>query len=129
MARKPKTVKLSFLQWVGQAHWAVKYLTPFLLFFSATGAAYSQWDRFGFWKPASVRYVDDKTAPIRDLQIETAEGKRDAARNKAYEWQDKMESTTDQEKKVLYRDRMREQIDSQHRLDDQIRTLRRIRDQ
>lgn len=131
MAKKPKPEKPTFGQLIGSLHWSVLYVTPFLLFFTATGAAYSQWDKFGWWKPASVRYVNDKVTPIDrrtlDLQVEVAEGKRDMTRENIFKWTDKMEETNDPQRKSDYRSRVRELEIIERKQTDQINTLNRIR--
>jgi hypothetical protein len=62
-----------------------------------------------------------------DFKLDLARGKRDVARDKGYDWQDKMEAATDPEKKQMYKDRMRESIDTKSELDAQIKTLNRLR--
>lgn len=85
------------------------------------------------YAPAHRLYVREQVAEekttriLRDLQIEQAEGKRDAVRDKLYQWQDKLTEATDPEKKAFYRERVRETKDTQIKLEEQLRVLRTLR--
>lgn len=133
MPKKPKppaqSNRGSVRQWIAQTHWAIKFALPVLLFIGAMGSAAATWDKFGWWKPASIQYVDEKTNPIRDLQIENAEGKRDATEENIFKWTDRMKEATDPDRIREYRDRIRELEIVKRKQDDQIKTLNRLRGQ
>lgn len=112
-----------------QTHWAIKAATAVFLLLSAMGGAAATWDRFGWWVPASVRYVNDTINPhaarLKDLQIEQAEGKRDVVEESIFKWNDTISKEHDDDKRLLYRQRVRELEQTKRRLDDQIDTLRK----
>lgn len=97
-------------------------------FFVAMGSAAATWDNFGWWKPASIHYVDSKISPVEkrgiNTQLDGAYGKRDSAQQRIYEWQDRMDGATDHEKKIMYRDRYREQENIKRALEEQINSLK-----
>ena len=99
-----------------------------LAFFAAMGSAAATWDKFGWWKPASVHYVDMKLDPIAssniNTQIDVANAKRDSAQRYMYELEDSIEDATDPEKKRRYRDRHREQETIKGAVEDQLKTLK-----
>lgn len=131
MSKHPKIRKPSLWQWLSELHWGIKTALPVFLLIGAMGSAAATWDKFGWWKPASVRYVDDKVTPIDrrtlDLQVEVAEGKRDMTRENIFKWTDKMEETSDPQRKSDYRGRVRELEIIERKQTEQINTLNRLR--
>lgn len=61
------------------------------------------------------------------MQIENAEGKRDASKQNIYIWRDKMDDEKDVARKREHRSRLDEAEDTKVKLDDQIKTLKKIR--
>jgi hypothetical protein len=127
--RKQKPV--SFFKWVAQLHWGVKTATAVFVFFAAMGSAAATWDKFGWWVPASIHYVNDKLNPIsrsvQDTQIEQAEGKRDATEERIFLWQDKLKETSDPERQRAYRERIHELEITKRKQEQQINTLNRAK--
>jgi hypothetical protein len=143
MARKPKSSG-GFGKWVGQLHWSITYMLPVFLLLSAMGTAAATWDRFGWWKPASVQYVDGRAENIiqlaqnaakenqsilRDLQVEAAEGKRDATSNDIAKWQLELSKAHDDTGKSLIQQQINTLNATKQKLESQIGTLNRLRGQ
>ena len=84
--------------------------------------------------PASHSFVrseihlagDGTTKILRDLQTETAEGKRDAAKEAKSKWSLELEKATDPTTKDLIRGHMNDLDATIDRLNAQIRTLNRL---
>lgn len=66
---------------------------------------------------------------IRDLQVEQAEGKRDAAAGDLVKWEIELGKTSNDQTRALIEKQMRELTVTKHRLDSQIETLNKARDQ
>jgi hypothetical protein len=122
----------------------VKYATGVLAFVAAIGGAVAAVPKIEPVFPAhrlyvreEVRHVHDtiqmaqdaSIRALRDVQVEQAEGKREAADDALATWQLKLSGTTDETAKQLIRERIRALENTQRKLDGQINTLNRLRGQ
>lgn len=94
MGKRP-LLKPSLRKRVASLHWSIKWLTAFFALFVAMGSAAATWDSFGWWKPASVWYVNDKVKPLSSIQLDLANGKREATVNDIAKWQLELTKTKD----------------------------------
>ena len=116
------------LDWWKQTSWFIKAATGVLAFLTATGAAAKTWIEFDFFVPASrqwvVAQVDDTRAPLRDLQIDIAQGKRDQAADSLTKWGIELNKTQDPTTKRLIQGQVDELQSTIDKLNSQIQTLR-----
>lgn len=122
MARKP-LLKPSLAKRVASLHWSIKWLTAFFGLFVAMGSAAATWDSFGWWKPASVWYVNEKVKPLSAIQLDLANGKRESTVNDLAKWQLELTKTKDPASLEIINKQLHLLQDTKHKLDKQIETL------
>ena len=119
------------LEWWKQTSWFIKAATGVLAFLTATGAAAKTWVEFDFFVPASQRFVlaqvESVQSPIRDLQIDIAQGKRDQAADSLTKWGIELNKTNDPTTKRLIQGQVDELQSTIDKLNSQIQTLRILR--
>lgn len=84
-------------------------------------------DSISFSAQANVLSQTESQRTIRDLQIEQAEGKREAVQDALLKWAVEANKTTDTQTKQLIAERLRELAISKRMLDSQIDTLNKVR--
>lgn len=124
MARKP-LLKPSLAKRVASMHWSIKWLTGALGLFVAMGSAAATWDSFGWWKPASVWYVNERVKPLSAIQLDLANGKRESTVNDLAKWQLELNKTKDPASLEIINRQLNLLEATKHRLDKQIEELER----
>ncbi|HEY6019236.1 MAG TPA: hypothetical protein VIY48_04845 [Candidatus Paceibacterota bacterium] len=124
MARKP-LLKPSLAKRVASMHWSIKWLTGALGLFVAMGSAAATWDSFGWWKPASVWYVNERVKPLSAIQLDLANGKRESTVNDLAKWQLELNKTKDPASLEIISRQLNLLEATKHRLDKQIEELER----
>lgn len=88
----------------------------------------------GYVRFVTMQFADKSDAAqnqsrrvIRDLQVEQADGKRDAAEEAIFKWGLELSKATDEQAKQLITARIRELQNTKQKLDNQIDTLNRAR--
>lgn len=120
---KKQLLKPSLAKKVANMHWSLKWLTSAFLLFVAMGSAAATWDSFGWWKPASVWYVNEKIKPLSAIQLDLANGKREATVNDLAKWQLELNKTKDPSSLEIINKQLQLLQATKHRLDRQIETL------
>ena len=72
-------------------------------------------------------YANKNAAILRDVQIEQAEGKRDAVNGEIFKWTIELNKTADENVKPLISEQIRRLSGAKDKLDDQIKTLNAIK--
>lgn len=124
MGKKP-FLKPSLRKRVASFHWSIKWLTATLGLFVAVGSAAATWDSFGWWKPASVWYVNEKVKPLSAIQLDLANGKRESTVNDLAKWQLELTKTKDPASLEIINRQLNLLQDTKHKLDKQIEILER----
>lgn len=122
MARKP-LLKPSWAKRVASTHWSIKWLTAGFGLFVAMGSAAATWDSFGWWKPASVWYVNDKVKPLSAIQLDLANGKRESTVNDIAKWQLELNKTKDPSSLDIINKQLHLLQNTKQKLDKQIEVL------
>lgn len=123
MGKKPKIRSISIRQRISQLHWGVKIATAAFAFFVAMGSAAATWDSFGWWKPASVWYVNEKVKPLSAIQLDLANGKRESTENDLAKWQLELTKTKDPVSLEIIHKQINTLSSTRDKLDKQIETL------
>jgi hypothetical protein len=106
-------------------HWSIKWLTGAIGLFVAMGSAAATWDSFGWWKPASVWYVNERVKPLSAIQLDLANGKRESTVNDLAKWQLELNKTKDPASLEIINRQLNLLEATKHRLDKQIEELER----
>lgn len=124
MGKKP-LLKPSLAKRIANTHWSIKWLTALLGLFVAMGSAAATWDSFGWWKPASVWYVNEKVKPLSSIQLDLANGKREATVNDLAKWQLELTKTKDPSSLEIINKQLHLLQATKNKLDKQIEVLER----
>lgn len=126
MAKNP-LLKPSLAKRIANTHWSIKWLTALFGLFVAMGSAAATWDSFGWWKPASVWYVNEKVKPFSEklnaATLDIANGKREATVNDIAKWQLELNKTRDPSSLEIINKQLQLLQATKHRLDRQIEAL------
>lgn len=124
MAKSP-LLKPSLAKRIANTHWSIKWLTALFGLFVAMGSAAATWDSFGWWKPASVWYVNEKVKPLSSIQLDLANGKREATVNDLAKWQLELNKTKDPSSLEIIHRQLNLLEATKRKLDRQIEVLER----
>jgi len=122
MGKKP-VVRMSLFRRIANVHWSIKYATALLALFAAMGSAAATWDSFGWWKPASVWYVNERVKPLSAIQLDLANGKRESTENDLAKWQLEMTKTKDPASLEIINKQLNTLKSTKEKLDHQIDLL------
>jgi predicted negative regulator of RcsB-dependent stress response len=131
--------------WISDFAWSTplrKSCTVLAAIFGLIAAFASAWPVMEPFIPAHRAYARDLTehvekvaenyatknaAILRDVQIEQAEGKRDAVASELFKWQVELNKTSDENIKPMVQEQIRRLNNIQDKLNDQIKTLNAIK--
>lgn len=122
MGKRP-LLKPSLRKRVASLHWSIKWLTAGFGLFVAMGSAAATWDSFGWWKPASVHYVNERVKPLSGIQLDLANGKRETTQNDIAKWQLELTKTKDPTSLEIINRQLQLLQSTKQKLDKQIEVL------
>ena len=119
----PRLLRPSLAKRIANTHWSIKWLTAIFGLFAAMGGAAAAWDNFGWWKPASVWYVNERVKPLSSIQLDLANGKREATVNDLAKWQLELTKTKDPSSLEIINKQLHLLQATKNKLDKQIEAL------